>query len=402
MTKEQRALLTILRHGIDPNTTLPEADFCDWAAVLAEARQQAVSLFAYEVISGMKDRLPEEVVKDLSDYGMRRIARNMAVMNSQRKLAAIMKDRPYVILKGEAAAAYYPKPELRSLGDVDFLVEKQTYAHLHELFTQMGFSSPEHQNDHHTTYRTPTGVLEMHYEPPGIPTGAQEGPVREYLADLLSTRQTRESAFGSFPVPEDRLHGLILLLHMQHHMLGEGIGLRHLMDWGCFVAATAEKPFWEESLLPLLKKVGLFTYCAVMTKTCALQLGTPCPCWAQDADEALCDEVLADILEGGNFGRKDTLRATSAHMVSDSGKSGTKRSKLGNLWAVFHRSVAARYPVVKKYPVLYLVFYPIKAVRYIFLMLTGKRGSLAKALPQATVRRQLYGKLHIFEETKNG
>jgi hypothetical protein len=36
-------------------------------------------------------------------------------------------------------------------------------------------------------------------------------------------------------------------------------------------------------------------------------------------------------------------------------------------------------------------------VRYIVLMLCGKRGSLTKALPQASKRRQLYGKLHIFE-----
>lgn len=392
----------LLRRGIDPNAPLPEPDSCDWLAVCAEARQQAVSLFAYDVLSGMKEQLPKAVEKTISDDTLRRLAANMAVMNTQRKLAAVMQDCPYVILKGEAAAAYYPRPELRCLGDVDFLVEKQDYAPLHEMFTQMGFSCADYQNDHHITYRTPSGVLEMHYEPPGVPTGAQEEPIRTYLKDLLSSRQNKDSVFGSFPAPEDRLHGLILLLHMQHHMLSEGIGLRHLMDWGCFVAATANKPFWEDSFLPLLNKTGLFTYCAVLTKTCALHLNTPCPAWAQSADEQLCHDVLADILSGGNFGRKDAARATSAHMVSDSGKSGTKKSKLSNLLTVFHRSVEARYPVAKKYPVLYLFFYPIKAIRYLILMLIGKRGSLVKALPQATERRRLYKKLHIFEETDNG
>ena len=397
MTNEQHTLLTILRHGLYPETPLPNAEDVDWSAVLAEAKQQAVLLFTCDTLAEMKDQLPADVAKTIRQYSMRWFAGNVAVINSQRKLAAVMQDTPYVILKGEAAAAYYPKPELRCLGDVDFLVDKADYDSLHPLFIGMGFTCAEYQNDHHITYRTPHGVWEMHYEPPGVPTGDREAVVRKHLKELLCTRQMRESAFGSFPAPEDSLHGLILLLHMQHHMLSSGIGLRHLMDWGCFVAATQGKPFWEQSLLPLLKEAGLFCYSAVMTKICAEYLGTPCPHWAQSIDEALCNEVLDDILSGGNFGRKDTLRATSAFMVSDSGKSGTKRSRLGNLLAIFHRSVAARYPIAKKYPILYLVFYPVKAAQYLLLMLRGKRGSLTKALPQATSRRQLYKKLHIFE-----
>ena len=59
----------------------------------------------------------------------------------------------------------------------------------------------------------------------------------------------------------------------------------------------------------------------------------------------LCREVLEDIFAGGNFGRKDTTRAASAHMVSDSGKSGTKRSKLGNLLMILYRAVRERHPL---------------------------------------------------------
>lgn len=398
MNREQSALLAVLRRGIDPHAPLPGPEDCDWMAVFQEGKLQAVSLFVCDALSPIKEYLSDDLREAISQHSMVRVAANMAVMHAQRVLADTMGEEPYVILKGEAAAAYYPKPELRILGDVDFLVVKERFSDLHRKFTKMGFSSPEHQNDHHITYQTPGGVLEMHYEPPGVPCGAQEGPVRNYLSQILSTTQRRDSLFGSFPAPEDRLHGLILLLHMQHHMLSEGIGLRHLMDWGCYVKATEDAAFWEESLLPLLKEAGLFRYCAVMTKTCAMYMGTPCPGWTHGIEEELCREVLEDILTGGNFGRKDTTRATSAHMVSDSGKSGTKRSKLGNLLTVFHRSVAARYPIAEKYPVLYLVFYPIKAVRYLFLTLKGKRGSLVKALPQATQRRELYGKLRIFEE----
>lgn len=398
MNREQSALLAILRHGIDPNVPLPGMNDCDWALVFREGIYQAVSLFVCDALAGVKEHLPKDLQEEISRHSMTRVAANITVMRNQRNLADILGEEPYVILKGEAAAAYYPNPDLRILGDVDFLVAKERFQDLHRKFTEMGFISPDHQIGHHISYRTPGGVLEMHSDPPGIPGGKQEKPVREYLFPIYSTIQKRESFFGSFPAPEDRLHGLILLMHMQHHMLSEGIGLRHLMDWGCYVKATEGAAFWEESLLPLLKKAGLFRYCAVMTKTSALYLGTPCPDWAQGIEEDLCREVLEDIFAGGNFGRKDTTRAASAHMVSDSGKSGTKRSKLGNLLMILYRAVRERHPVVEKYPVLYLVFYPIRAVRYLFLMLIGKRGSLIKAVPQATQRRELYRKLRIFEE----
>ena len=397
MTKEQRALLGVLRHELYPKIPLPDAEDIHWPAVLAEAQQQSVLLFACDALNAIQDKLPATTAEKMNNRSLEQFAVNMAVMDSQRKLDEILRDQPYVILKGETAASYYPRPDLRCLGDVDFLVDKQAFELLHGKFTDMGFSCAAHQYDHHITYHTANGVIEMHYEPPGIPSGAVEETVRDYLSALLETRQWRTSTFGKFPAPAHHLHGLILLLHMQHHMLSEGIGLRHLMDWGCFVAATADEPFWAQSLLPLLRKIGLLHYAATMTKLCSLHLATPCPDWAQYVDETLCDEVLTDILSGGNFGCKDALRAAAAPMVSDGGKSGTKRTRVGNLLAVFHRSVAARYPIATKYPVLYVIFYPIRAVRYIVLMLCGKRGSLTKALPQASKRRQLYGKLHIFE-----
>ena len=404
MTQEQQILLAVLKSSLNPHIPLPKTDSCDWEIVFREANQQAVTLLFYDAIAPILPLLPPDIRQSVTQRGMRSIASNANVEKNKNKLVSFLEqeEQPYVILKGEAAAAYYPNPHLRALGDVDFLVQKESKEYLHKKFLQQGFEASNLEHSHHITYRKPGAIQEMHFEVAGIPNGTPGFHVRTFLADIFNDATEQELDGHTFYVPSHPHHGLVLLLHMQHHILSDGFGLRHLMDWGCYVNKTSAMSFWETQLLPFLKKIGLSVFAFAMTKTAALAFGTACPDWAQDVPDSLCQEILEDILEGGNLGKKDKTRKASSKMVSNHGKDGTNKSKLYYLWNTFHQTVNFSYPIVKKHPILYLVFYPVKGIRYLFLAATGKRESLIKAIPQANRRRELYGKLHIFEVNKNG
>ena len=392
MTQEQNVLLAVLRHAISPDMPLPDTD-CDWESVYREAKQQAVSLIYYDAVAPLMEKMPAPLQQQIQNSGMQVVLSNINIGNTQARLTALLTERnvPHFILKGEASAAYYPKPQLRALGDVDFWVAAEDFEPLHRHFEALGFRFDDAQHDHHITYRTPGGTLEMHKQLPGLPKNDR---LQEYLQDLPVHTRKINIGSGEFTAPDDVLHGLILLLHSQHHLRGEGLGLRHLMDWCCYVNQTAEKTFWQEVLLPLLKKIGLFRFAVILTGVCSCAFGTPCPSWA-DADEALCKALLEDILSGGNFGCKDTTRQASGLMVTEDSKSQSLRK-------TFHASVKAHYPICEKCGLFYIVFYPVRGIRYLYLMLTGKRQSLIKAIPQANMRRDLYGQLKIFEVEENG
>lgn len=53
------------------------------------------------------------------------------IQGEQAALVQLFRENhiPMAILKGMAAAVYYPQPELRALGDVDFLVQKDDFQH---------------------------------------------------------------------------------------------------------------------------------------------------------------------------------------------------------------------------------------------------------------------------------
>lgn len=111
---------------------------------------------------------------------------------------------------------------------------------------------------------------------------------------------------------------------------------------------------------------------------------------------------MDDVLTGGNFGRKDKLRARSCMMISDNRNSGTKHGKLYNLFWTLHRATTAYYPVVKKCPLLYPVIYCYRALLYLLRSAKGKRESLIKLVPEANKRKSIYDKLHLFETEDNG
>lgn len=401
-TAEQKTLLHLLAVALGAERSPLSKQHCaavDWEQVAKESVHQTVCPLVFEAASVYEVSIPPNVFErwfSLS-YGYLRYAH--ATFESQRHLAELMNENgcKFVILKGTAAAAYYPAPEKRCFGDVDFLIDPAQRETVERLLIADGYARSEDEHDCHVVFRKQKEHLEMHYAVTGIPYGKLGDAVREYLHYAVHTPVNQTVGDVTFPSPQPHHHAVILLLHMQHHTLGEGLGLRHLCDWAVFVDRTASEPFWQESVLPFVKEIGLFTYAAAMTKTAARHLGTACPPWAQAADDSLCDSLMQDILLGGNFGRKDEMRAASGMLISEHGKAGTQHGAVYNLAHTLHTAVLLQYPVIKKLPLLYPFLYGYKVIRFCVLRLMGKRLSLTKRIPYATERKQLYTKLKVFE-----
>lgn len=407
MTKEQEVLLCVLKHAINGDSGDKfDADYSDidWKAFVKESIYQAVSYIAFEHSSCLTPYIPQNIYKKWSDIAVRIAVSNVNVINSQNDFIKILGGNyRYVILKGLAAASYYPDPDFRSFGDVDFLVKNDDCDSVKSLLIESGFEFSTEDNDHHLVFTRPKSHLEMHFEIPGIPYGEIGDKVRAFMDKVFDDCESVSLDNGladTFYAPDKVRHGLILILHMQHHMLGEGLGLRHLMDWACFVNATHREEFWDKKLLPFFKEIGIFVYAAAMTKTCALYLGSVCPEWCKDVSEELCGEIMRDVFSLGNFGVKDSEKSRSGALISEHGKDGTKQSKCKHLWKQFNASVKSRHKSLEKHKILYPIFYVYEFFRYTFESMRGKKPKLNKLLKDAEKRKSVYEKLHVFETGK--
>lgn len=399
MTTEQSVLLQLIRADFTgEKAVLPLAEI-DWSVVLRESVSQAVTLSAFESASRFKDIIPSEVYQKWFRKALSITAANVTVNKAQNNLTSLLEKEgfPYVILKGQAAAAYYRKPSNRALGDVDFLINLNDKEKIAKILVTEGYVSSHENHACHIVFKREKEHLEMHFEMSGIPLGQTGETVRSFLAESLADPLKINIGDGEFRAPDSIYHAVILLIHTQHHMLSEGIGLRHLCDFAWFVDKTYQESFWVERLIPFFKSIGLYTFMTAIVSTAVKYLGIKKPEWLDECDNEIAEGIIDDILAGGNFGKKDSLRQSGALIAYTRKKDGKKHGKVYNLFYTLKASTDELYPQAKRYPILYAIYFPYRVIRYVFLVVIGKKVSFHKAIPEVNKRKALYDNLHVFE-----
>lgn len=94
-------------------------------SLINESKAQAVYPLMFSVVeSQLQKKLSSEQYANCSEEFFRYAIAGTQNFAEHGELHELMtaNDMPYVAVKGLASAMYYPEPNLRSMGDVDFLV----------------------------------------------------------------------------------------------------------------------------------------------------------------------------------------------------------------------------------------------------------------------------------------
>lgn len=376
----------------------------NWAKVYDESLKQTVVLFASGAISPYKEYIPNEVFGKWLAFSGKTFTMNMFVVNYQNELAKFLDDNQYkyIILKGLSSASYYENPDMRMLGDVDFLIDgDKTDEIAQKIQNELGYQLYK-DLDHicHVTMTRGRATIEMHFEIPGIPHGENGEHVRDFIGNILNDTQCTSLTDCSFTAPSPLYHGVIILLHMLHHMSTEGLGLRHLCDWGAFVNKTANMDFWANDFVPFLKKINLLTYASVMASVCHKYMGIDMSESLPIADDEICGEIIGDILQSGNFGNKDEQYHQSGLLVSENGKDSMNKSTFAVLLGKLDSAVKMHWPWLKKWKILLPFAYVFFVLKYYLKVIKGERPTITSLMPEANRRKELYKKLEIYEDTE--
>lgn len=383
----------------------PEADV-DWKAVLQESRQQAVCNQVFADCSQLS-AMDGEVLNALRSLLLRGMMKNMQVHAQHTDLHKLMtaNEIPYTILKGAASARYYPDPQSRAMGDVDFYVPEADFDRALEVCREAGFEASGLDHICHVILRKGRVHMEMHRLPAGVPDGKVGQIVKEYLSTLGEDGQMVSSLLVTCRCPSDLHHGLVMLMHLQHHLLSEGIGLRHLCDWAVFVNNFTEDTF-PALFREKLKQIGLWRLARLLSLCAVEYLGMPEQRWMQEAsgDRELARELMQDILAGGNFGAKDRQRAYEGLFVSNRGKNGVPNNRVSQGFEALTRITYMKYPFIEKCPVLLPVGWAAAFGGYLIRTRErNKKGQNIHALSafqKSAPRISLYRQLGLYEPEK--
>ncbi len=331
-----------------------EEDGVDWEAVLVESRKQAVLMQVFDDcqrLSGLSDEKRERIGKFMLN-GLLKNARNHAQHSDMHRLLSNA-GISYSTLKGVASARYYPDPQTRTMGDVDFYVDKSDLDRAIALFQESGFEVSGMDHISHVILRKKRVHMEMHHVPAGVPDGDVGELVRAYLSNLREHAVLVENQTVTCVCPSDFHHGLIMLMHLQHHLLAEGVGLRHLCDWAVFVHHFRETEF-VQLFKERLMRIGLWRLARLMSLCSVLYLGLPEQDWMREDqdDDQIAQALMQDIIDGGNFGSKDPQRIYEGLFISNRGKGGVQNNRLQQGIQALNRITRQKYPVLGSHTLL--------------------------------------------------
>ena len=367
---------SVFPHRVPLAPALDVAAPVDWVAVMGELRAQTVFALGAD---WMAERAPRQGVAALSadlreawlTESVVNVRNWIAVMEGQRALVELLHahDIPVAILKGAAAGQYYPRPEYRAMGDVDFLVPLSQRGDCYRLLRAHGYEDAQgggaaslYQDAAHHAALIKDGVeFELHWR---LAAKRRAGRFERQLPPLLKTGlaqvETIKIEGYEIPVLPCELNGIVLLRHIMQHLQAYELGLRQLVDWMLFVDACLADAAWDGGFGERARSLGLDQLACHATRACQLYLGLREEgiTWCRAASPELAADFLACLMRAGNFGRKEAGRNKGLYVF-------TRRSGAASALLHLQRDGASSWPALAAHPGLRPLAWAWKLQRYV-------------------------------------
>ena len=198
----------------------------------------------------------------------------------------------------------YPNPYSRTPGDIDVWVnasreEITEYAKCH-------FKLEDDIRFHHLETTLDGVPVELHFFPDIMNNPIYNARLQKWFkrnADLqCSNVVSLPDCIGEIAIPTTAFNVIYQLTHLYHHFFDEGIGMRQIIDY-YYVVNNDESLVIRDTLQKELKHLGLWKFARAVMYVQHEALGLPEEKMIAPMDEKRGKLLLAEILNGGNFGR---------------------------------------------------------------------------------------------------
>ena len=340
----------------------------DWQRFYAFAKKQTLVGIIMEGIS----RLPKAVAPKqslLMNWFL--MSQNISRMNLMLNEATVgvynkVKAAGYdcCILKGQANAAMYANPAVRTPGDVDMWVNasREEIRKLAQTLAKENGRIDEESYNHIAL--TTNGIsVELHYTPGFMANFTYNRRLQQWFRESIDAQCRNMIALpdeaGEVAAPTADFNAVYQLYHLYHHYFYEGVGLRQVVDYYYVILnfeletqnsklnnSKSAKPTIQNSKLKTqnsLKRLGLWHFAGAMMYVLHEVLGLPEEKMIAPMDKKRGEMLLNDILCGGNFGHHDERHAWGRDTYDGNG---FKHGALGHNLLRLHRDLR----LLKYYP----------------------------------------------------
>lgn len=291
---KKQALIGVLFHGIKqlPKELAPDAGLLmQWMGMAQKIRQQNIRLFLDSA----------KVCKKFKEVGFRNC-----------------------ILKGQVNALLYPDPYMRTSGDIDIYLDGGR----NRVMQYINKVCPNQvMRYHHVDFPVMKSAIEVHFTPSYMFFPVHNRRMQKRFKKVMdlqcSNIVTLPDGYGEITVPTTSFNVIYILSHLYRHVFTEGIGLRQLLDyyfvlvkWHTDLTNLTESNKSLPQMMQIstdldalrheLKYLGLWKFAGAVMYVLHETLGLPEEKMIAPIDVNEGRFLLAEIMQGGNFGQYDT------------------------------------------------------------------------------------------------
>ena len=297
----------------------------DWQQLYSFASKQALLGICFDGIERLTKDYSEELKKNPIERNLlmtwmgtaQQIRRqNMKVNVVASNLYSMLREDGLrcCILKGQGNALMYPNVYSRNPGDIDVWVNASS-----EQITEYAKKHFEIGDDiryHHLETSLDGVPVELHFFPGIMNNSIYNARLQKWFkrnADLqCSNVVSLPDGIGEIAIPTTAFNVVYQLTHLYHHFFDEGIGMRQIIDYYYVVISDYLLVINDESLgirdtlQRELKLLGLWKFAGAVMYVLHEALGLSEEKMIAPMDEKRGKLLLAEILNGGNFGQHFT------------------------------------------------------------------------------------------------
>lgn len=277
----------------------------DWISLYTEAQRQAIGGILLDGV--------EKVIasgEDKPKFLMQWISQVLALENRNRLLNARCKEITKVfnelglrscVLKGQGVAMLYPNPLRRQYGDIDLWVEGNRDDIYKTLKARWKVGDTViHHADVEIFKDTPT---EIHFIPSFTYSPFVYRKYKKFFKKCRDKQFANYNESVGFACPTPDFNAVYSLMHIFHHVLHEGIGLRQLLDYYYILKSLGKEQ--QLQVFEGMKHLGLAKFAEAVMYVEQQMFGLESEFLLCKPNERLGKLLLAEIELAGNFGKYD-------------------------------------------------------------------------------------------------
>ena len=287
----------------------------DWRQLYTFASRQALLGFCFDGI----ERLTKEFSEELKQNPMGRDLlmtwmgasqqihrQNMKVNAVAAKLFSMLREDRMrcCVLKGQGNALMYPNAYSRNPGDIDVWINASRERIME--YARNKFELGDDISLQHLETSLDGVPVELHFFPCFMNNPIYHARLQKWFrrnADLqFSHIVSLPDGAGDIAIPTSSFNVVYQLTHLHHHFFDEGIGMRQIIDY-YYVVNNDELLVIRDTLQKELKHLGLWKFAGAVMYVLHETLGLSEEKMIAPMDEKRGKLLLAEILDGGNFGR---------------------------------------------------------------------------------------------------